>query len=65
MPTKKNRKFISNEYTEKIFLVFYCDSNEKPKRNSCGKFQNQKKAILMMNQYLAKGLCSWIVTYNG
>jgi hypothetical protein len=65
MPTKKKRMFLSKEYTKKTFLVFYCENIEKPKRSSCGLYENKRMAYEAMNDYLINGLCSWVVVYNG
>jgi hypothetical protein len=64
MPQSNKRRFFSKDYTKKTFLVFYCDNIEKPKRSSGGLFQDEKKAYSTMNDYLLKGFCSWVVSYN-
>lgn len=64
MRSKKNRKFISEHFKDKTYLVFYCDDNSNLIRESEGPFTNEEKAYVAMSDYLLKGICSWMVVYN-
>ena len=62
---KNNKSFISDHYKNKVFLVYYCNHNKHIiKRKSDGPFKEQKDAYLIMKEYLANGVCAWIVSYN-
>lgn len=64
----KKRKYYK-PHTEKVsknqrlFLVKYFDL----KKDSClcdGPFNQQEEALETVSEYLRKGICSWMVTYN-
>lgn len=67
---KKDRKYYRNydgksaSTDKKIFLVRYCE-DYKNIINEAGPFNKEEEAIATLSDYLRKGICSWLVTYNG
>ena len=47
----------------KMFLVRYHDSKEDSYLCD-GPFKEQSEALETVSEYLRKGVCSWMVTYN-
>jgi hypothetical protein len=63
---KKNKTFYGAKPTlpnQKVYLVYKLIEAEK-NLIADGPFEKLDDANQAMEGYLAKGLCSWIVTYN-
>ena len=48
----------------KVFLLRYCDK-ETEAIHSDEPYADEKLALRALTEYLKKGICSWVVTYNG
>ena len=70
MMTSRKRQYYSlgdgnvSKNTRRVFLLRYEDAEKEEIRNE-GPFANKEKAIEKLNFFLKKGICSWLVTYNG
>ena len=63
---KKNKTFYGAEsgfHKKKVYLVYKLEETEN-NLIADGPFGDFDTAHQAMEGYLAKGLCSWIVTYN-
>jgi len=63
--TKK--KFLANDpaIKGKILYILYKFDMEKEELTSDGPFLSKDDAYEKMNGFLQKGVCSWVVVYNG
>ena len=63
--TKK--KFLAKDpaVKGKILYILYKFDMEKEELASDGPFLNKDDAYKKMNDFLQKGVCSWVVVYNG
>jgi hypothetical protein len=64
----KTRKYYKS-YSEKdvysnakVFLVRYCKKDKEVGHD--GPYGDEKGAMEILNTYLRKGTCAWIVSYN-
>ncbi len=58
----KSRRYISDHYgSERLILVFNKEDNTI---KSEGPYTNPEEAQIIMKNFLLKGICSWMVTYN-
>ena len=58
----KSRRYISDQYgSERLILVF---NKEEDTIKSEGPYTNLEEAQATMKNFLLKGICSWMVTYN-
>ena len=48
----------------KMFLVRFHDDENNVIQND-GPFSKEGEATEILNSYLRKGICSWLVSYNG
>ena len=48
----------------KMFLVRFHDDESNAIQND-GPFSKEDEATEILNSYLRKGICSWLVSYNG
>jgi len=71
MGTRKRKYYFSENggiksSNTKSFLVFWKEEEKKPRTSSSeGPFLNYRDAEKIMVEHLIKGVCSWIVSYNG
>jgi len=67
MPTKKRKYYKSQSDPTlgvRVFIVRYKDLIEGEIHNE-GPYQNESVATEKLNSFLKKGVCSWLVTYDG
>jgi hypothetical protein len=65
------RKYFSHSHSKegaatslkKVFLLRYCDKGTKT-IHSDEPYADEKQALKALTEYLKKGICSWVVTYN-
>jgi hypothetical protein len=53
---------VSSQY--KMFLVRYHDEDSNAVQND-GPHSKEEVAVDVLNDYLKRGICSWLVSYNG
>tara|TARA_R110002020_G_scaffold475443_1_gene710041 strand:- start:781 stop:1017 length:237 start_codon:yes stop_codon:yes gene_type:complete len=71
--TQKRRKYYQADKDGKskpldgkyhMFLVRYHDDDSNTIQND-GPYTKEEEANTILNSYLKKGICSWLVRYNG
>jgi hypothetical protein len=69
IPSQSKKRNYYKPYSEKggysnakVFLVRYCKENEEVGHE--GPYDDEDGAIEILNTYLKKGTCAWIVSYN-
>jgi hypothetical protein len=66
---KKNRNYHTSDYNGSIInkkgylLRWYCDKENKVLQK--GPYRNEEEAQNEQNTRLIKGICSWLVSYDG
>ena len=61
--SEKNSSPVSSS-NYKMFLVRFHDDESNAIQND-GPFSEEIEATKILNSYLRKGICSWLVSYNG
>ena len=58
----ENSGSVSSQY--KMFLVRYHDEESNAVQND-GPHSKEEEAVAVLSGYLKRGICSWLVSYNG
>ena len=67
MSTKRNKYYKFNDsglsQSQLVFMIKWVDDSDK-KINYEGPFLKEEDAIDTLNDFLKRGLCSWIIKYD-
>ena len=62
--TKEKGDSTASNSNYKMFIVRFHDDESNAVQND-GPYSEEEKATEILNSYLKRGICSWLVSYNG